>query len=58
MDRRKLIVQLQPRGKASHADCIAPITNVVQEFSYIQLSKDLTVWYQAVRGIMERITVP
>lgn len=37
------MVQLQPKGKASHAGCIAPITKLVQEFSYIQLSKDLTI---------------
>ena len=38
------MVQLQPGGKASNADCIAPGTNLVQDLRYIQLSKDLTLY--------------
>lgn len=38
------MVQLQPRGKASNADCISQGTNLVRDFRYIQLSKNLTIY--------------
>lgn len=38
------MVQLQPGRKASNADGIALGTNLVQDFRYIQLSKDLAIY--------------
>lgn len=38
------MVQPQPRGKASNADCIAQGTNLVRDLRNIQLSKNLSIY--------------
>ena len=41
--RRNQMLQLQPGGKASSADCVTLGTNLVWDFWYVLLSKDLAI---------------